>query len=157
SDATSWSVLDDRLAFAGTLVEQPFVLVPDALPLDARTTLALYTELMGTELRLGDDVLFHDVVGNDIAYEPTTKLAAVALAHGVGFVHVDTRRTSALTTSSDDVVDHVYLLDPALARGKVALLEHGGWLYALSAGELAGGLDHGHWPHEPAATVVAVD
>jgi hypothetical protein len=136
--STSWRLLDDRLAFAGTFVDQPIELVPDAIALDARTALTLHTEITGTELRRGDDVIFRDVTGDEVVYDRATKLAAVVLAHGVGFVHVDTGDKTQVTFDPDDAVVHVHLLDPALAGGKVAMIEHAGRVAFLSAGELSG-------------------
>ncbi|HEY1816257.1 MAG TPA: hypothetical protein VGG74_28110 [Kofleriaceae bacterium] len=138
SGAGRWGLLDERLAYAGTFVDQPIELVPDAIAVDAHTPLALHVEITGTELRRGDDIIFRDVFVDNLVYEPATKLAAVVLAHGVGFFHVDSGEKTQVTFDLEDAEAQVHLLDPALAGGKVALLEHAGRVAWLSAGELSG-------------------
>ena len=54
----------------------------------------------GTDLYVGDGLVFHDVLVDKLVYEPATKLAAVVLAHGVGFVHVDSGEKTQVTSTS---------------------------------------------------------
>ena len=133
-----WRLLDDRLAIASALSTEGVDELPDLVAIDARTTLTIDAPVAGrASLHANDDTVFGDVAGYRLAYEPATRLAAVARIGAVGFVRVGDARVSTFATAVDET-DRVFLVDPQLAGGRVAVVVHRDRVYALAADELDG-------------------
>jgi hypothetical protein len=150
-----WSVLDGRLEIASRLTDESAETVIDALPLDGYVaTLTLDREHgAGVQLAAGSDVL-RTVASAAITYEASTGLAAVSLGDDLAFVHVASRQIETLTAKFP--IPQVWLLDPNLAHGKVALIENNDDIFTLRADELSSSLVK-RVPDRHLADVIAAD
>ncbi|HEX7702647.1 MAG TPA: hypothetical protein VF403_18030 [Kofleriaceae bacterium] len=166
-------VTDDKLAFTKIIHDPPRqdTTVLDVLPLSAKLDAALLmTEETTQYVVVNNRTLFDIVRDGDIHFEPATGLLAEASEGTTRFVRVANDKLGppfeiATSTSplamyfadSSETPDKVFLTDPALADGRVAMIVHDNRVLELRDADLRAKKIHASKSYEVAGGIVAID
>jgi hypothetical protein len=167
-------VTDDKLAFTKIIHDPPrqdTTTVAEVLPLSAKLDAALLTTEEATQyVVVNSRTVFEVVRDGDIHFEPATGLLAEAIDGATRFVRVANDKLGApfeIATStsplamyfvdSSETPDKVFLTDPAIADGRVAMLVHNGRVLELRDADLGAKKIHASKSYDVAGGFVAID